>query len=231
MRSGQLPLALQLRDEASFDNFFIGANQTVFDCLKTSLTGHGEQFVYLWGEPGSGRTHLLEASCQLATEQHKTAVYLPLSEHATLSPSALQGLQTLDVVCLDDIDSIAGFADWEEALFHLYNQIRESQTRLIIAGNVAPRHLLLQLADLVSRLSWGVVFHLQNLSEDDLQTVLQSRADARGIQLSDEVASFLLKRYQRDSKAILKLLDELDKASLAEKRRVTIPFVKEVLGV
>lgn len=215
----QIPLNLRLRDSATFENFVVGSNQTAIAYLQNFSSGG----VFLWGQLGTGRTHLLNACCH----QIGNSVYLPLREAVHLSPAMLSGLDSVDCVCIDDVDRIAGQRDWEEALFHLYNRMH---TRLILTAHTIPSHLNLTLPDLMSRLNACMRFQIHSLSDPDKLIVLQQRARAKGLELSEEVGHYVLNHFSRDLSALLTLLDQLDHASLAEQRRLTIPFVKTVLG-
>ncbi|MBB70934.1 MAG: DnaA regulatory inactivator Hda [Legionellales bacterium] len=226
----QLTLSgLRLQDAATFANFYPGDNPQVVGFLQQCMTSELEQFVYLWGTAGSGRSHLLQACCHAANEQGLGAMYLPLAEVKNLSEAILEGIESMALIAIDDIDVIAGLHNWEEALFHLYNRLREAQCRLIVAGDQAPAHLPIQLADLRSRLSWGVTFQVQVLSDADKMAALQMRAKVRGMSLPEDVGQFLLRRCPRDTNELFTILDKLDHASLEAQRRLTIPFVKEVL--
>jgi DnaA family protein len=130
---------------------------------------------------------------------------------------------------LDDVHCIGGSAEWEEAIFHLFNRLSEHKTRLIVGSTVLPSHLTLRLPDLISRLSWGLVMQLQELTDDEKMCALQHRARQRGFALPAEVARYLLQRCPRDMHALYAVLDRLDYASLAEQRRLTIPFVRDYL--
>lgn len=221
----QLPLALQLRENAILDNFIATGNET----LLHSLCDDAEKYIYLWGEEATGKSHLLQGLCHRATQQGQTVVYMPIGHEEITDAGILTGLETFNVVCLDNIEFIAGKADWEAALFHLFNRVRDAGGRLIIAGSVAPGKLDIKLADLESRLNWGAVFQLVGLNDDDKLRFLQDRAEQRGLELSSEVAAFLLKRYPRDMGSLFDLIDKLDQASLAAQRKLTIPFVREFL--
>lgn len=229
--SEQLILGVQLRDDASFANFSAGTNQQLVEILQTITCGDAEQFTYFWGLRGLGKSHLLQACCHEAQAHDRTALYLPLSRLDEFSIEMLQGLDSLDVLCVDDIQYIAGRADWEEAFFHLYNSLRDAQTRLVIAASAAPKEVGIQMPDVVSRLDWGLVFHLEALTEDAKVDNLHLRAKLRGFQMSDEVAHFLINHCQRDMPSLMGMLDQLDQASLVEKHRLTIPFVKSVLNI
>ncbi|MDX1252864.1 MAG: DnaA regulatory inactivator Hda [Gammaproteobacteria bacterium] len=227
----QLPLGIGLRDDASFDNFISGANaEAVSAVQRNARSGGGEPIIYLWGGDGVGKTHLLQAACHQASAQGEAAAYIPLAQAGELSPAMLEGLEQLALVCIDDIQAIAAQPAWEAALFHLYNRLRDSGTRCIIAGNAAPAGLALRLPDLVSRLAWGLVLHLATLDDEGLLAALQLRARNRGLDMPEEVAQFLLRRHSRDMPLLFALLDRLDHASLTAQRRLTIPFVKGVVG-
>lgn len=224
----QLPLSLRWQDHATFANFYVGDNLQVVDYLRGITQGLGERFIYLYGAEGSGLTHLLQACCQAVNRQGKTAAYLPLA-NCGLVPEMLEGMESLDLLCLDDIQAIAGKSAWEEALFHSYNRLLTSQTRLVIVGHAALKQMPWILPDLLSRLSASVIFQLKTLSDEQKIIALQQRAKVRGLELSSEVGQYLLNRYPRDMHLLFNTLEKLDQASLAAQRRLTIPFVKLVL--
>lgn len=228
--SVQLPLNIRIQDEMTFENYFTGKNTTIVTYLKTIASGR-EQYAYIWGNPGVGCSHLLQAICNEAWERGYTTSYLPLAHHPEWPPSLLENLESLQVVCLDDIDLVAGKQKWEEALMHLYNQLRDCARGFVIAGTSPPNELPIQLADLKSRLTWGTVFCVSPLSDAEKIEALKLRAEKRGFSLPTEVAQFLLRRVSRNTSELFETLNQLDEASLGAKRRVTIPFVKEILGV
>lgn len=226
----QLTLSIQLRDEATFANFVAGDNAALLSQLSQLLTLPDERFFYLWGNAGAGKTHLLQACCHLATQHNLGSVYLSLAD-PVLSPDVLQGLEQLAVLGIDDIDVIANNAAWQEALFHLYNRVREGNAYLIIGANNSPPNLAITLADLRSRLAWGQVYQVKPLDDEKKIHALQLRAEQRGFKLSVEVASFLLNRCSRDMSNLYQILETLDAASLSEQRSLTIPFVKKTLAI
>jgi DnaA family protein len=184
--------------------------------------------VFLHGVPGSGKSHLLQACCHLAGEG---SIYLPLAELGDYSPEdVLAGVETLALVALDDIDAVLGQEAWEMALFGLYNRAREQGCKLLIAARGAPRTLEVQLADLQSRLSWGGVYHLSLATDEEKRAILRFRAERRGLELSAEVAVYIVNRAPRDLGQLLALLERLDRASLAQQRPLSIPFVKQTLN-
>ncbi len=228
----QLPLSIRLRDHATFENFLIAENPQLVSTLQAAAVPNEEDTtpLYLWGVVGSGKTHLMQAACHRAAAGEGGAVYLPLREFETFTPALLEGMESLALVCLDDIEAIAGQQAWEEALFHLYNRMQSSGAQLVVSANTAPQGLRLSLPDLITRLGWGLVFQLNELNDALKMEALQARAQAIGMILSDEVARYLFSRTRRDMHSLFSLLEALDHATLVAQRRLTIPFLKEFLA-
>lgn len=229
----QLSLGIKLRDEATFANFFRGPNAAAVaavEAIADPSSGLDLNYLYLWGAPGSGRSHLLQAACHRAAEVQALAMYLPLGEARLHGPQILEGMEGFDLLCLDDLDHIARDPAWEEAIFHLYNRIRDQGGRLLVASSSAPRALDLALADLTSRLGSGLIYQLAQLNDEDKQRMLQLRTELRGLQMPVEVARYILSRGSRDMGALFDALEHLDQASLEAQHRLTIPFVKRVMG-
>lgn len=227
----QLPLGFRLRDDATFASFLPAANKQVLQAVLDLMQGQGDNFLYIYGTVGSGRSHLLQAICHAAGEYKQTAVYIPLEDPENLHADIFVGLEYTGLICLDDIDHIAGNAVLEEQLFHLFNRVRAQNKRLIITANVPPIGLPIKLPDLKSRLSWGTAYQLHPLNDEQKIAALQLRAQSRGLVLDPTVGRFLLRRCPRNMGLLFNTLEQLDQASLAEQRRLTIPFIKEVLGV
>lgn len=225
----QLPLNLALRDDATLANYYPGDNGELVQCLAAAGGDGDDRVVYLWGGPGAGKTHLLQAVCREAGRRGQACAYLPLGELAGLCPSLLEALEQLDVVCVDDLQAIAGRADWEEAIFHLFNRCRDRCTRLVLGADASPAGIGLRLADLASRLGGGLIFHVRPLDDGQMVDALQLRARQRGLELPVDVARYLLRHYRRDMISLSSLLERLDHASLAAQRRLTIPFVRQWL--
>jgi DnaA family protein len=225
----QLPLGIGWTDSNSFENYFAGDNREAVAHLMQLHAALEARVVYLWGAHGVGKTHLLQASCHAAGLRDAASAFLPLALHADWSPQILEGFEHCAVVCLDDIDAIAGNAAWEEALFHLFNRVAELGHAFVAASRKAPAQLALSLADLRSRTQSGLVLQLHALDETQSVAALQLRARRRGFELPDEVASYLLRRCARDTISLFRLLDRLDAASLAAQRKLTIPFVRDLI--
>ena len=232
MSPTQLALDLGLRDDATFANFCNINNELAYNALQATLAGAGDQVTYLWGEAGVGKTHLLQAACHLANDKQISAVYISLqTDRAAQHENILQGLENINLVCLDNIHAIAKQNNWEEAVFNLFNKLRAKQNKLLLSADKPPIQLKLGLPDLKSRLSWGVVYQLHHLRDEDKLSALKVRASQRGLELEDTVGWFLLRRYSRSMADLLGALDFLDHASLEQQRRLTVPFVKQTLGI
>lgn len=227
----QLALAIQLNYQASLEDFCWGANTSLQQQLEKMLTKGQDRFIYLWGPSGSGKSHLLQGVCQEMSQLGPSS-YLPLSLLKEWGSECLDGFEHHTLVAIDDIESIAGNRAWEEALFHLFNRIRDNQeTILLIAGKFSPTTSPIKLPDLRSRLSWGLVYHIAELQDEEKVMVLQQQAKKRGFVLSSSVALFLIKRCSRHMHSLNQILEQLDSASLAAQRKITIPFIKSILNI
>jgi DnaA family protein len=227
--AGQIPLPINLREKPGFDLIVVGDNVEALQQARRAASGISRSSLYLWGQPGCGISHLLHASCILADEQSQRLAYIPLADNAVLDPRMLENLDDMDFVCIDDMDAVAGQQEWELALLHLYNRLRESGTRLMIGAHDSPQAIALQLADLKSRMAWDLVYHIRPLRDTDKVEALQRRALARGFELPREVAEYIVNRSKRDMPSLIACLDELENASLVQQRKLTIPFVKTIL--
>jgi DnaA family protein len=218
----QLALGVRLRAEAVFESFAPGLNAEVIAALRLPNAAP----LWLWGAQGSGKTHLLQAVCASAGE---TAAYFPLARSLALPPEALAGFERTRVLCIDDVDAVAGDIVWEEALFRLFNEASELQTRLIFAARAPPRQAEWSLEDWRSRAAACVVYQLRELDDEGRIEALRLRAAQRGLQLPYETSEYLLKRMPRDLRSLFDILDALDEASLVAQRRLTIPFIRDAL--
>ncbi len=225
----QLTLGVQLKDSASFANFYPGDNQEALQGLMALARQPDPGLIFLWGREGVGKSHLLQALCHEVGSAGDSVVYLPLGDASAIAPEMLAGLESMSLVCLDDLHSVAGNAAWEEALFHLYNRIQLRGGRLVITADATPSSLAIRLADLSSRLTHALIYHLQCLNDEQKGYALQQRATFRGFALPEEVLAYLLKRCSREMNELFDLFDQLDQASLTAKRRLTIPFVRDFL--
>ena len=226
----QIPLAIQINTSASFDNFVYPDEPFVLDSLKQFATGAGEQVIYLWGKAMSGKTHLLQAVCQLAAQNMVSVTYIPLSELIQHSSDVLGGMEEFPVICIDDLQVIKDKPDWQLAIFNLFNCVKDNGGRLLFSALASPKNLGLSLDDLVSRLEWGPVFNLQSINDDQKAEVIQLRAQQRGLELDMDTARYMLNRFPRNLNILFEMLDKLDTESLIKQRRITIPFIREVFA-
>ncbi len=225
----QLPLHFEFRANQTFNDFFPGANHEIVTHLQQCIAGLGEQQIFLWGQSGQGKTHLLQACCHQAQQQNLRSFYFDLATANLPDPSLLNGLDECDVVCFDNIEHIAGNATWELAFFNFFNQHRDRGHKLIVSASSAPNAIAIHLPDLKTRLNWGLTLKIQLLTDDDKVTALRFKAKLLGFEIAPQAGRFLLTHYARDLASLWTLLEKLDKASLAAKRKLTIPFLKQVL--
>lgn len=222
----QLTLSLDTAPSTSFDSFHVDeSNVMVRDGVKAFVRGSlKEEQVFLWGNSGTGKSHLLSAACDVYSGQGYRIAYLPgeIANHT----GALDGLEHCQLVCIDDLQRLDRATEVD--LFYLINRCRDSGAQMIFAADRSPGELGLSLPDLQTRLSWGLVFHLQSLSDDGLYTAFRSEVEQRSLEASEEVLGYVLRRFPRRMNILKEVVDVLDKASLSEQRRITIPFVKTV---
>jgi DnaA family protein len=200
----------------TLDNFVAGHNVELLTVLNNTLTNtQAERSIYIWGEAGSGKSHLLQATANKAVALGLSAVYA-----RGRVPDMAQ------VVVLDDVELLDDMA--QVALFELYNRLRENGGMLLVSGSAAPAHLKLR-DDLRTRLGWGLIYQVQALSDEEKALALQQHAQARGFVLSPEVTQYLLRHGRRDLPALLSVLDALDEHCLRLKRVASVPLLKEVM--
>jgi DnaA family protein len=225
----QLPLEVRLADYALFETYYPGPNAAVLHSLNEIARNAAYAFAWLWGPGDVGKSHLLQACANAASTAGSRAVYLPLGAELGLMAAGLDGIGECDVVCIDNIDRIAGDSEWERALLLLFESVRQAGGRMVVGASRAPLHMQFALPDLVSRFTSGATFRLQTLSDEDKRKAMQLRASWRGLELPDEVAQFVMLRVDRSSSRLFELLDQLDRESLAAQKKLTVPFVRSVL--
>ncbi len=225
----QLPLHFEFRANQTFDDFFPGSNLEIINHLQKSIAGNGERQIFLWGQSGLGKSHLLQACCHEAQSRQLSSFYFALSSSELPDPTLLIGLDKFDIVCFDNIEHIAGNEAWELAFFNFFNLHRDQGHTLILSAACPPNEIAIQLPDLKTRLNWGLTLQIPPLSDDDRITALIFKADQMGFEISPQAGRFLLTHYDRDLSSLWALLTKLDRASLAAKRKLTIPFLKQIL--
>jgi len=227
--SEQLPLPFFFNPEHGFEEYFPGCNAEAVEHLRRAAQGQDEPLVFLWGEDGLGKTHLLHACCRDAGRTGRFVSYLPLRLVGDYGAGMLEGLEEQDLVCLDDVDAVIGDEAWEQALFTLFNRLRDAGCGLIVTAGSPPDALPVRLPDLKTRLSWGLTLMLRPLADADKLAALSLRARQLGLEISPAVGRFLSSNYRRDLPGLLALVERLDSATLAAKRKLTIPFLKSFL--
>ena len=230
--SKQLLLRFSPEKNKVFDNFLPSKNQIVVahlhrlyqdDTLKSNQT-------YLWGTAASGKSHLLQAICSETTRHAKCSIYLPLKRKELEAREILDGLESVDLVCIDDIDLITQpQLKLEQPLFNFINRLRSKHGCLIMAGRSNPRQLALRLADLKSRLLWGSVYQLTAISDKEKPTALTLHAELNGAEIPKETIAYLLNHYPRDMNYLTEVVNHISRVGFQCKRRLTVPFVKQVL--
>ncbi len=223
-----LPLALEPVPTPRFANFIVGRNREVVTALKQWAADTGE-WIYLHGVSGSGVSHLLLAATALAAELGEKVFYLDLADEQ-LNPDCLDGLDGFRHLVLDSLHARVGDEDWEEALFHLANRVRDAGHALAVGASAPPSELPIRLPDLRSRLQWAPCFAVHRLKDEDMLLALQGYCADKGLVLGQDAGQYLLRRGPRELRSLLAMIDRLDRESLIRKRPLTIPFIREVLG-
>jgi DnaA family protein len=222
----QLPLALTLSDHGSFATFVVGGNEAAVRHVRSLAEGAGDS-VWVWGPAGAGKSHLLQAACRAAAEAGRRAMYVALPAS---SPAILADLEHVDLLAVDDLDAIAGQLEWERALFVILNAFSSRHAALLLAACAPAAQCGFALADVASRGGGAVTYRLALLDDDERVMALKLHAAQRGLELDAAVAEFMLKRVSRDMATLTSWLTRLDRASLSAQRRLTIPFVRELIA-
>lgn len=229
----QMPLKIGLRDDACFETFVTeqASQALALNGLQSALKQDNGNAFYLYGESGVGKTHLLQASCRYVTEQDKASVYLPFGDLSLpLIPDVLIGLEQMPLVCLDDIDEIIGDSKWELALANLITKSSVQGHTLILTGQQAVNDWSIKTTDLAKALMTVLPIEMHAIEEkDEVIIALQRHSLRLGFELPIEVGNYLIKQFSSDLQELLAVLKLLEQATLVEKRRLTLPFVKQVL--
>lgn len=227
----QIPVEFEFQSNLSFDSYFPGKNFELFEHLKQFAVDGTEQQIFIWGDRASGKSHLLQACCQMAKQHNKDPFYLAFTKEERFPlADLLEGLDQVELVCFDDIQHLSANADWQLAFFNFYNQHRQNNHKLLLAADCPPKFLPFELIDLKTRMNWGLNLKIQALKDDELIEALTHRAHFLGFDIPFAVGEFLLNHYVHELPALWLLLDKIDHATLAAKRKLTIPFLKQILA-
>lgn len=236
MQLPQLALNLSADPQQLFSNFLAAENQQLVEHLaqlvsKLSSTTPAEfNLVYLWGSQASGKTHLLKAACQAAASLGVSHYYQDLTELSCITNlTQLHNSSLPKLIALDNLEALINNLEFQQAAFHLFNQAQQENCLLLVTATANPANLGLQLADLASRLAWGLTYQLQDLTDENKLAAFSLKAKQRGIEVPQEVTKYLLYHSPRDLRLLLNLLDQLDQASLQAQRRLTLPFVRSII--
>jgi DnaA family protein len=224
----QMTLGVQLKERASFASFLTARNQELVAHLKHVAANTPAGATWLAGPHASGKSHMLQAVCE-ELAPGKRAAYLPLETLLPFGPGTLDGVEALDLVCFDDVQVIAGLEPWEQRLFSLWQRALERNSTLLFAARENPVQVDFQLKDLKSRLASSAVFAVRELNDDEQLEALFLRADLRGMELPPETARYLQHRFPRDMRTLCDILDTIDDAAFAAQRRLTVPFIRDVI--
>jgi len=224
----QLHLPIRLNDAMSLDNFFPSGNKEVISMLHNWIEDRTVgPVLFLHGIGGSGRSHLLQAACRFISGSDGLSVYVP-ADQSDITSDLISQLDPSATVCIDDFECIAGDVVWEESILEVYERLVSGSGRLLISALRPPSSLSMKLPDLESRLAAAHIYRIQPLNEEDFPHAMKLRAKKRGLELSDDVIDYILRRAPRDSRYIFNLLDRADEAAFASKRRLTIPLLRDL---
>ncbi|MET1253659.1 DnaA regulatory inactivator Hda [Aliikangiella maris] len=222
----QLPLNVQLDDSADFTNFLSAHNAQLINRLQ-SMHSHSHDFIFVWGQTETGKTHLASAVCHEASNKNLNVAYLPVDNPAIM-PEILQGMATMDIICIDNVETILGNPEWEIKLFDLYNNLNNEKKSLIIFSRLPLNEAPTKLADLQSRLMAMEIYRLIPLDDEQKIELMIKRAANRGLELSAEVSRYIITHYSRSVDQLIHMLEKLDRSSMSLQRKITIPLVKEI---
>ena len=223
----QIPLDVSLSEYMTFETFYLGPNKSVVDSLRDEKN----QLIWLAGLEGFGKTHLLHAFLNSHEHENKKVLYLPMSESQDFTPDILDNLAQYDLVAIDDIENIIGYMTWEEQLLKFYEDSYSTRNKILITANDTPKGLNFLLPDLSSRFNLALIERLRPMNEDEMIKAILIHSKARGFDLPEDSAKYLINRVPRDVSVLIDMIKLLDYESLSMQRKLTIPFIKTVLDI
>lgn len=229
----QLTLSVAIRQDACMAHFDSTPNEKCAALLTEGIKNQQETLFFISGAKESGKTHLASAAIHFAERLGRSVGYFAMNDIAESDDAhdaLFEALNDFDLLVLENVDRWLTAGKREQSLFNLFNQFKLSGQQLVLTARTSPANLNISLPDLKSRLQSGISLSLQALSDEEKQQMLQNAANERGFSMSDEVSAYIIRRSGRNMGQLFTVLDRLDRASLEEKRRLTVPFVKKVLG-
>ena len=223
----QLLLPVSVSEHMVFESFYPGPNLEIYQALQANV----QKSLWISGVQSSGKTHLLQATFQRCIRLSKSSLYIPMREFDQFSPEILDDLEQLHLICIDDIEFILGNQAWERKLLDLYERIQTTDTHLAVASHDSPKGINFFLPDLASRFSMSLIHQLEMLSEIEILSAIQMHAEVRGFNLPKESVNYLLKRVERNVGSLIDIIEILDYESLSKQRKLTIPFIKNILNI
>ena len=225
----QIPLHLRFSYASNFDTYVIGSNSLLMHKLQS--IGDSRSLLWVWGEHGAGKTHLMEGCCHQAQERGQAYGYMKIEANSSLPCAGfLEAWEYYRLVFIDGIQHIVG-SELEEEIFHFLELAHRREVSICVASVAPPTSLPWVLSDVKSRFSSYEVYRIMPLSDEEKAEALIERATSKGIPINQSIAYFLVQRCCRNLHELMDILEQLDKVSLSEKRSITIPFVKHVLGL
>ena len=230
--NNQFALPLAFDRQYSFANFYLSADESglLLDEIRKLIEGKGEKLIGIWGREDSGKTHLVNACAVYAHELSFDFQSYDAVQLREYSPEDIGQWSESSLIFIDNLDCLCGRDDWELVLYQLINMCRQGELRCIFSSSLKPSDIPCQLNDLKSRLVWGLLIQLPEMNDMNLRSIIRLRAGRIGLDVSDDVLNFLLTRMGRRVKDQIELLEKLDKASLIHQKKITIPFIKQILG-
>ncbi|SDY15058.1 DnaA regulatory inactivator Hda [Nitrosomonas sp. Nm33] len=222
----QLLLDISSPQPPTLENFIPGRNLELLQVLKNTLTNQNpERFIYVWGNSGCGKSHLLQAVVEAFVQQRLKAIYVSCEINSEFAFDAV----SIRCMAIDNVERLGSAA--QIRLFNFYNQVREEGDALfLVSGEVSPARLTLR-QDLVTRLAWGLVYQIHELNDEEKREAMKSHAISCGFELPHEICDYLLQHEQRNLPALIRVIDALDRYSLAKQRQITLPLLRELLQV
>ena len=224
----QLALQIQINERASLNNFFVSKNNNkTIQILKNILHSFGKGTQIFIDDHGSnGKSYLLQAICNDFSNSNNSSIYIPLKETIHLDTSILEGVSQLNLICIDDVNLINKYREWEIALFNLINECYEKECFLLLTGNI---NQLEVIPDLISRIRKMEILKLEAINDDELFDATQSISNNLNIEISDKNLNYLINNSKRDIKTIFRTLSQLERESLERKKSIGLNLIKEVI--